>query len=185
MATVFIAGSMNIKHLDSVFIDRLDNVLESKLDIVVGDADGVDTSVQDYLVQRGASSVTVFCSGSSPRNNIGRWRVKTVESAHKVGSRAFFTEKDVEMAHSADYGLMLWDAKSTGTLSNVIELLAQKKKSVVFVNKAKVFVVVGEVAQLEHLLAFMSESARLKAEQKIDLSEKLEALKHDQSAFVF
>lgn len=185
MATVFIAGSMNIKHLDSAFIDRLDKVIGSKLDIVVGDADGVDTSVQAYLVQRGAAFVTVFCSGTTPRNNVGRWRVKTIKSVHKAGSRAFFTEKDVEMAHSADYGLMLWDAKSTGTLSNVIELLAQKKKSVVFVNKAKVFVVVGEAAQLEDLLAFMSETARLKAEQKIGLSEKVEALKHDQSAFAF
>jgi hypothetical protein len=185
MATVFIAGSMNIKHLDSAFMDRLDHVIGLKLDIVVGDADGVDTSVQEYLVQHSAASVTVFCSGTMPRNNIGGWRVKTVKSAHKAGSRAFFTEKDVEMARSADCGLMLWDAKSTGTLSNVIELLAQKKKSVVFVNKAKVFVIVGEAAQLEHLLAFMSEAARLKAEQKIGLSEKLDALRHDESAFAF
>ncbi len=185
MATVFIAGSMDIKHLDSAFMDRLDNVIGSKLDIVVGDADGVDTSVQDYLVQRGAASVTVYCSGTAPRNNVGRWRVKTVESAHKAGSRAFFTEKDVKMAYSADYGLMLWDAKSTGTLSNVIELLTQRKKSVVFVNKAKLFVVVGEVAQLEQLLTFMSEPARLKADQKIGLFEKIELLKHDQSAFAF
>jgi hypothetical protein len=49
----------------------------------------------------------------------------------------------------------------------------------------KLFVVVGEVAQLEQLLTFMSETARLKAEQKIGLLEKLEALKHDQSAFAF
>jgi len=43
------------------------------------------------------------------------------------------------MADVADYGLMIWDAKSTGTLSNVIELLKRKKKAVVFVNKEKTF----------------------------------------------
>ena len=47
------------------------------------------------------------------------------------------------MAEAADYGLMIWDAKSTGTLSNVIELLSRKKKSLVFVNKEKEFKVVG------------------------------------------
>ena len=55
-----------------------------------------------------------------------------VYSKAKVGSRAYFTAKDLEMARTSDYGLMIWDCKSTGTLSNVIELLREKKKSVVF-----------------------------------------------------
>ncbi len=86
------------------------------------------------------------------------------------------------MAEYADYGLMIWDAKSTGTLNNIIQLLSQKKKSVVFVNKAKEFLTVGEVSQLEALLGLMSEHARKKADQKIRLTEKLDALKHEQLA---
>ncbi len=38
------------------------------------------------------------------------------------------------MARNSDYGLMIWDCKSTGTLSNVIELLRDRKKTVVFAN---------------------------------------------------
>jgi len=55
------------------------------------------------------------------------------------------------MAAAADVGLMVWDAKSTGTLSNIIELLAQKKKSVVFVNKEKTFRTISGVEQLDEL----------------------------------
>ena len=43
-----------------------------------------------------------------------------------------------------------WPKRRTtpGTLGNVIELLGRKKKSAVFVNKAKEFMTVGDVAPL-------------------------------------
>ena len=84
------------------------------------------------------------------------------------------------MAEAADYGLMLWDATSTGTLGNVIELLGRKKKSAVFVNNAKEFMTVGDVAQLQALVARMSEHARQKADEKLNLHKKIEALSHEQ-----
>lgn len=176
---IFIAGSMNIKHLDPKVKERIDKIVASNLDVVVGDADGADTSVQTHLFNAGASNVTVFCSGSEPRNNIGEWPVVCVQSKFAAGSRAYFTAKDLRMAEVADYGLMIWDAKSTGTLSNVIELLVRKKKSVVLVNKAKTFVNVGDVGQLEELLGFMSENARRKADEKIGLMGRIDSLKSD------
>jgi len=63
-------------------------------------------------------------------------------------------------------------------LSNVLELLARHKKSVVFVNKAKAFQNVGTVEQLEELLTYMSETARSKADQKINLSARLSSLRY-------
>lgn len=178
MTTVFIAGSMNIKHLDRMVKDRIDNIVESEFDVVVGDADGADTSIQSYLVERDALHATVYCSGTRPRNNVGDWVVKTIEAKHAAGTRAFFTVKDVAMAQVADFGLMVWDSKSTGTLSNVIELLKQKKKSVVFVNKEKIFVTVSDVDSLELLVSYMSPNARLKADLKIRLLSKIAELKH-------
>jgi len=85
------------------------------------------------------------------------------------------------MAEIADFGLMIWDTKSTGTLSNVIELLSRNKKSVVFVNKEKTFRNVCKVEQLEMLLGCMSDHARKKAEDKIGLSDRIASLKHVQS----
>lgn len=181
MTTVFIAGSMNIKHLDLKVRERIDNIVASKLDVTVGDADGADTSIQQYLVSLGYSKITVYCSGSNPRNNIGDWVVHFVETKHAQGSRSFFTAKDLVMAEVADFGLMIWDTKSTGTLSNVIELLARKKKSVVFVNKEKSFRTVATATQLEELVACMSDHAKRKADEKIRLFDRISSLKHEQT----
>ena len=85
------------------------------------------------------------------------------------------------MADDCDYGFLIWDAKSTGTLSNAIELIKRRKKALVYVNKAKEFLTVKHVFDLEALLGFMSEGARIKAEQKIRLTERLNALKNAQS----
>lgn len=181
MTTVFIAGSMNIKHLDPKVKERIDNIVASEFEVAVGDADGADTSIQQYLVSLGRSKTTVYCSGSKPRNNIGEWVVRVVETKHTEGSRSFFTAKDLVMAEVADFGLMIWDTKSTGTLSNVIELLARKKKSIVFVNKEKSFKTVGTVAQLEELVACMSDHAKRKADEKIRLFDRISSLKHEQT----
>lgn len=180
MTTVFIAGSMTIKRLHPLFIERLSNIVSSKFDVVVGDADGADTSIQKALLERSAEAVTVYCSGLKPRNNVGNWRVQNVVPDAEPGTRLFFTAKDLEMAKAADYGLMMWDAKSTGTLSNVLELLEGSKKCVVFVNKARAFLTVSDVDGLRGLISVMSDAAKMKAEDKIGLSDRVHKIAHKQ-----
>jgi hypothetical protein len=180
MTTVFIAGSMTIKRLDPLFTNRLSNIVLSKLDVVVGDADGADTSIQKALLDRNAEAVTVYCSGPRPRNNVGNWPLRNVFSEADPGTRAFFTAKDLEMAKVADYGLMMWDAKSTGTLSNVIELLKGGKTCVVFVNKEKTFITVTDVEGLRRLIGTMSDTAKMKAEDKIGLCATIQSIVHKQ-----
>jgi len=180
MTTVFIAGSISISRLHTKVQERINKIVKSELDVVVGDADGADTSIQECLDAYGAKRVTVYCTGVAPRNNVAGWPVRNVRSSAKPGSRAFFTAKDLEMARKSDYGLMVWDSKSTGTLSNVIELLREQKKSVVFVNKEADFITISDKAGLEQLLSFMSSHARDKAEQKINLSTKIAALGEEQ-----
>src|SRR4051812_18271180 len=173
MTTVFVAGSMNIKHLHRDFVDRISKIVASAFNVVVGDADGADTSIQKALIDMGASNVVVYCSGDKPRNNVGEWQVHNVFPDAAEGTRAYFTAKDIEMAKVADFGLMMWDAKSTGTLSNVIELLRRGKKSVVFVNKHKDFITVSTPIGLNDLVDTMSEGARAKADNKIGLASTL------------
>ncbi len=181
MTTVFVAGSINIKNLDQKVKERLDRIVESDFTVIVGDADGADTSIQNYLLEKGVKHAMVFCSGTKPRNNIGGWKVKNIDANYASGTRAFFTAKDIEMARVADYGFMIWDSKSTGTLNNVLELLRQKKKSVVFVNKNKSSVTVGDLEQLECLIQHMSPHAQSKADEKIGLHTKIDALKYKQN----
>jgi len=180
MTSVFISGSMRIKRLDARVLSRIDNILDKKLAVIVGDADGVDSSVQQYLSDNGAQEVLVYCSDEKPRNNIGNWRARKIETSERPGTRAYYTAKDEAMAEDCDYGLMIWDSKSTGTLKNAIELLKRGKKSVVFVNKAKKFVTIGDVSGLESLVSQMSPSALNKADTKLKVRKQLESMHHHQ-----
>ncbi|MEN9902243.1 MAG: hypothetical protein RL651_907 [Pseudomonadota bacterium] len=184
MTTVFIAGSMQIKKLDGNVRLRIDNIISSGFDVVVGDAEGVDYSIQRYLYERKFNSVVVFCSGSEPRNNVGQWNIREVKTSHVPGTRPFFTAKDVEMATLADFGFMIWDTKSTGTLSNIFELLSRKKKSLVYVNKAREFFTVSDVSGMENLLAQMTDGARVRAEQKIGITNRINALRYEQGSLI-
>jgi hypothetical protein len=177
MTTVFIAGSITIKHLDPKVQERIMNIVHQDFDVIVGDADGVDASIQQFLLGINYHRVTVFCTGDTPRNNIGNWAIHQVKTYHKPGSRAFFTAKDLAMAEAADNGLMIWDSKSTGTLSNVIELLTRKKTSWAFINNAKTFHAIKNVDGLEALLDFMPAPARIKADSKIGLTDKVASLR--------
>lgn len=182
MHKVFISGSMSIKHIDNKVVERIYNIISSQYEIIVGDADGVDSSIQELLRVKQTRNVTVYCTGDSPRNNLGSWTVEKVQTLEKPGSRAFFTAKDLKMAETCDYGFMVWDTKSTGTLSNAIELLKRKKYSLVYINKVKEFFKVKKAEDLEKLLSYMSDSAFTKADEKLRLRKQLEAFKNEQTS---
>lgn len=184
MTTVFISGSITIKNLHPLVIERIKKIVNQRLNIVVGDANGVDSSIQHELFKLGCQNVTVYCSSPKPRNNLGGWDINAVKTDYASGTRAFFTVKDIQMAKDADCGLMIWDSKSTGTLKNVIELLALNKKSVVFVNKLKEFFVIKSINDLEILISKMSDSALAKAEDKINLSNELNRIQYNQIALI-
>ena len=116
MTKVFISGSMGIKHLDSNVLSRINNIIHSNYQVIVGDASGVDSSIQQHLDSQQTQSVRIYCSSSHARNNIGHWKTETIKTDAPSGTRAFFTAKDLKMAEDCHYGLMVWDTKSTGTL---------------------------------------------------------------------
>ncbi|EFB9866851.1 hypothetical protein ACKH8T_001195 [Escherichia coli] len=182
--TVFVAGSITIKKLDPLIVERLKKIVDKNFNVIVGDASGVDSSVQLELKQLGYSATTVFTSDAKPRNNFGAWPVKLVKSNFRPGTRDFYTAKDIKMAETADCGLMVWDTKSPGTLSNVIELLSRKKNSAVFINKTREFVLIKEPKDIDKLISFMSASSLEKVEDKIKLFERLEMLNNQQIALI-
>ena len=176
MQSVFIAGSIKIRKIPDAFLQRLETLMAAELHILVGDANGADKAMQEVLLSRGSNEVTVYCSGSAPRNNLGGWRVQHVHTSASPGTRQFFVAKDLAMASKADFGLMLWDAKSTGTLGNVIELAMRGKKSVVYVNPQHSFAIVRDGESLKKLVDVMDDDARSEAELKIRLSQRVDAL---------
>lgn len=184
MTTIFVAGSITIKELDPLIVERLKKIVDKKYRVVVGDANGVDSSVQQELLKMCCDTTTVFSSSSKPRNNLGAWPVNVVKTDFRRGSREFYTAKDLQMAEKADCGLMVWDCKSPGTLNNVVELLLRNKYSVVFINKMRDFVKIKSPDDIDKLINMMSPSDLAKAEDKISLSDKLSRLKNNQMALL-
>lgn len=173
MSKVFVSGSITIKNLDPVFKDRLRNVSARGMHILVGDAAGADTAIQAELANANIDNVTIFCSGEAPRNNVGSWKVQTVSTTALPGTRDFFSAKDRKMAESADYGLMVWDKKSTGTLNNVFNLIENNRSCLIFLQKDKQFVTITNFSDIEKLVSIMSPGAKEQAERKIGLSKRL------------
>ena len=178
MCKIFISGSRQIKVLHKSVIERIDWIIDKQYSIIVGDADGVDSSIQSYLHSKKMEDVIVYCTGSKPRNNIGKWPVKNVETSSQPGTRDYFTAKDLVMAADCNYGFMIWNAMSPGTLSNVIELLSYGKYSRIFVNKEKEFYPIKNIFDFETLTKVMSEKAIEKAETKINLTKKIKDIKY-------
>lgn len=189
MTTVFIAGSISIKHLHKKMQDRISSVVSKNHNIVVGDADGADTEIQKFLQLLRAKKVTIYCTGAKPRNNLAGWNVKQIKSKAKPNTREFYTAKDIEMAKNSDFGLMIWDSKSAGTLNNMIELLKREKSSVVFIDKEQDFFNIKDKDGLSRILDFMEKKSRQKAEKKIRTAFNFENLeiqkKEKQQEFIF
>jgi hypothetical protein len=136
---VFIGGSRRISRLTDAVLRRLDRIIESRLPIVVGDANGVDKAIQRYLAEKAYDRVEVFCSAEPCRNNVGGWPHRIVRPAVKSRSFAFYAAKDRQMALEASVGLMIWDEESVGTLLNVLRLMRQGKNVVVYMAKLGAF----------------------------------------------
>lgn len=180
MTTVFIAGSIKIKNLHESFVERISKIVSDQLNVIVGDANGADTAIQMELDRQSADNVMIYCTNEYPRNNVGSWNFRQVHTLAHTGTRAFFTAKDIEMANVADFGLMLWDKASTGTLSNVFELIKNKKKCVVFLNKEQRFINVRNSNDINTLISTMSDPALRQAERKIGVRGKILELTNEQ-----
>jgi hypothetical protein len=131
MNIVFIGGSRHVSRLPPEIKQRLDNVIAGRHAVVVGDANGADKAVQTYFRDAAYEKVTVFCSGE-PRNNLGPWPTRTIIPPKNAKGFQFYAAKDREMAREADFGLMIWDGKSPGTVLNVLRLVRAGKIAVLF-----------------------------------------------------
>jgi|SaaInlV_130m_DNA_3_1039695.scaffolds.fasta_scaffold01588_2 hypothetical protein len=152
MTTVFLSGSRQLNRLNEAIKARVNNMIEKSFLILVGDANGADKAMQQYLTDTHYSNVKIFCSGEACRNNIGNWDVTQVYVDPKLKGRDFYTAKDKEMASKADYGFVLWDGKSSGAINNVFELLKHNKQAVVYFSPEKEFHTISHLNDAKALL---------------------------------
>ncbi|MBA3017874.1 MAG: hypothetical protein KKH17_05020 [Proteobacteria bacterium] len=152
MTTVFIGGSRRITRLSQAIQSRLDNIIDKGFTVVVGDANGVDKSVQKYFASKHHKNVIVFCMGGACRNNIGNWETRNISPQRAKRDFNYYATKDIQMANEASCGFMIWDAKSKGTLNNIINLLKRQKKVLVYVSLDKSFSTLHSMEDLFPLL---------------------------------
>lgn len=129
---IFISGSLSIRRLPDCVKERLCVIVDHALPVVIGDAHGVDAAVQRFLADCGVRHVTVFCSGSGPRHNIGEWPIRHIEADGPYGTRAWHTAKDREMSRLAGAGFVIWDGTSRGSRANIDRLCERGRYTVVF-----------------------------------------------------
>lgn len=151
MSAVFIGGSRRLGRLNAELSQRLENIIQRRLGVLIGDANGFDRAAQAYLAEREYGSVLVYCTAGVCRNNVGGWTVHSVEYSGRDRGRAFYTAKDDAMLADADYGLFAWDGKSEGTLRNVRKMAEQEKPSAVYVSPIRRFVTVRRVDDMSSL----------------------------------
>jgi hypothetical protein len=153
LSTVFVAGSRQISRLPVEVKTRLDTMIEKGFQILVGDANGADKAVQRYFADKSYPNLLVHCMKDHCRNNIGNWPTRQLIAPRGAKGFDYYSVKDRAMADAAEYGLMLWDGKSKGTVNNVVNLSRDHKPVVVYVAPAKQFRTIKTFDDLKELLA--------------------------------
>lgn len=184
MTTVFLSGSRKINRLNDVIRGRIQNIVDQGFRVVVGDANGADKAMQTYLAEKLYPNVAVYCAGDTCRNNVGEWKTEKVRVDAKLKGRAFYTQKDKVMASEADFGFVLWDGKSEGSINNVFELLGKGKKAVVYFSPRKEFFNVKSAEDIRELMRLCDPVASREFQGSRNLRRQMEALNiADQPSF--
>ena len=158
---VFIGGPLKIRTLKPDVISKLNSIIKKKYKVLIGDANGVDKTIQNYFFNKKYQNVEIY-SVNKFRNNLGGWKSNVIKVETKVKNREYYSIKDRKMAEIADVGLMIWNKKSEGTLNNILNLLILEKKVCLFIHQESKLVILKEIKDLESIV---------NAENSIELME--------------
>ena len=156
MKKVFFGGSRKLGKLNKAIMERADNIISNGYIVLLGDANGADRAMQKYLSEKSYGNVLIYCAGNSCRNNIGGWETRFIHVERTNKDFQYYAIRDEKMSDEADYGFMLWDGKSKGTLNNIINLVLRKKLVIVYFSPKRQFFTLRSDSDLEKLLSFCS-----------------------------
>lgn len=173
MTKVFIAGSRKLSRITSEVKTRIETMIEKGFTILVGDANGADKAVQRYLAEKGYRDVIVHCMAANCRNNVGDWPTREITAPKGVRGFAYYAMKDQAMVDDADYGLMLWDCESKGTLNSVINMIRQGKPVVVYLAPKRAFQNLRSADDVTHLLSQCDRASVQRFERELGIDQAL------------
>lgn len=140
MSSIFISGSIAIKNIPLCIEESINEIVGQNLEVLVGDADGIDTMIQNQLKRLNYLNVTVYSIYSSPRYKaLGFNKKYIVVDTDSKKERERQKEKDAAMTSDSEYSLVIWDGKSKGSYHNILRALESEKKIKVYLHSDKRF----------------------------------------------
>ena len=135
---VFISGSISIKKLPKEVKKSIDKIIQNNFEILVGDASGIDTLVQEYCLLQNYFNVTIYSISILPRYKASEnFKTKYIEVTNSIKKeRERQQEKDKAMSMDSEFTFAIWDGKSKGTYDNILRGLKNNKKIKVYLSKS-------------------------------------------------
>ncbi|MEH6303910.1 hypothetical protein PVV53_24705, partial [Salmonella enterica subsp. enterica serovar London] len=114
-----------------------------------------------------------FHAGAEPRNNLGDWAAYHVPPPAGARGFAVHAKKDREMAHRANFGMMVWDGISPGICLNVLRLAITGSPGVVYDTMRGTVGTVHTVADWRAMLHHADADVRSGVEARMTADERL------------
>lgn len=173
MTKVFFGGSRRLARLNQQVKERASNLIDEGFLVLIGDANGADKAIQKFFAERAYPNVIVFHTGTSCRSNLGKWRTHSVAVERTERGFAYYAAKDLAMSQEADYGFMIWDGESAGTINNVLNLLERGKKVLVYVSPRKEFLTLRTAMDAARLVDYVDPMTAAALDKKIEFRRRV------------
>ena len=149
--TVFISGSISIKKLPQEVIESIEKIIENQIHILVGDADGIDTLIQNFCLSKNYTNLTVYSISAIPRYKASdEFNFKHIFPDENIKKeRARQQEKDKAMTLESEFTFVIWDGKSKGSYANLLRALEYNKKIKVYNDITKTFLDKSKINKTE------------------------------------
>jgi hypothetical protein len=135
MSTVFISGSISIKKLPRPVEESLRKISDANMEVLVGDANGIDLMIQSYYKHLDYNKVTVYSIYASPRNIVADFKKKhIIPKCDSNKERDLQKEKDSAMTLDSSYSFIIWDGRSNGSYNNILRAIEHRKKIKLYLN---------------------------------------------------
>lgn len=137
MKKVFISGSISLKALPNIVEKSLQTIQEKNIHVLVGDAKGIDSLIQEYFSKKSYFNLTIYSIYKIPRNSKNNnFKTILIDVDMDIKSeRKKQEKKDEYMSLNSDYSFVVWDGKSKGSFNNIQRAIEHDKLLKVYYTK--------------------------------------------------